>query len=81
MFLCFLLIKNNEKWSGIDAESLEAFQNQAVSWSQINVSFELEEHSFNEVLNSLNGFDKQHYKQKIIVHISYRVSFRNKNKT
>ena len=52
-----------------------------IKLSQINVSFELEEHSFTEVLNSLNGFDKQHYKQKIIVHISYRVSFRNTNKT
>lgn len=52
-----------------------------IKLSQINVSFELEEHSFTEVLNSLNGFDKQHYKQKIIVHISCRVSFRNKNKT
>ena len=62
-------------------KSSETFQNQAVSWSQINVSFELEEHSFTEVLNSLNGFGKLHYKQKIIVHISYRVSFRNKNKT
>ena len=57
---------------------MEAFQNQAASWSQINVPFELKEHNFSEVLNRLN---KQNDKEKIIVHASCRVSFRNKIKT
>ena len=67
-----------EKRSGIGGKGLQAFRNQASSWSQINIPFELKEHNFTEVLNRLN---KQNDKEKIIVHISCRVSFRNKIKT
>ena len=42
-FACFRFLKNSEKCSGIDGEGLEAFQNQAASWSQINIPYELKE--------------------------------------
>ena len=46
---------------------METFQNQAASWFQINISFELKEHSFTEVLNRLN---KHNDKEKFIVYTS-----------
>ena len=42
--MCFRFLKNSEKYSGIGWEGLEAFRNQAASWSQINIPFELKEH-------------------------------------
>ena len=77
-FICFRFLKNSEKCSEIGGEGLEAFRNQAASWSQINIQFELKEHNFTEVLNRLN---KQNDKEKVIVHTSCRVGFRNKVKT
>ena len=46
---------------------METFQNQAASWFQINISFELKEHNFTEVLNRLN---KHNDKEKFIVYTS-----------
>ena len=57
------------------AEGLEVFRNQVTSWFQINIPFELKEHNFTKVPNKLN---KQNDKEKIIVHTSCHVSFRNK---
>ena len=53
-FICFRFLKNSKKCAGIGGEGLEAFRNQAASWSQINISSELKEHNFTEVLSRLN---------------------------
>ena len=45
-FMCFRFLKNSEKCSGINGGGLEAFRNQAASWSQINIPFELKEYNF-----------------------------------
>ena len=65
------------EWRKIGGEDLETFRNQAASWSQINIPFELKEHNFTEVLIRLN---KQNDKEKIIVHTLCGVSFRSKIK-
>ena len=57
---------------------METFQNQAASWFQINISFELKEHNFTEVLNRLN---KHNDKEKFIVYTWCHVSFTNTTKT
>ena len=77
-FVCFRFSMNSKKCSGIGREGLEAFRNQATSWSQINIPPELKEHNSTEVLNRLN---KQNDKENIIVHTLCRVSLRNKIKT
>ena len=76
-FIRFRFLKNSEKCSGIGGEGLEAIRNQAPK-SQVNIPFELKEHNFTEVLNRLN---KQNDTEKIIVHTSCRVSFRNNIRT
>ena len=53
MLYIFHFLKNSEKCCGIGGEGLQAFQNQAASWSQIIIPFELKERSFTEVLNRL----------------------------
>ena len=67
-----------KKCSVIGGKFLEAFQNHVAPCSQTNIPFEPKEHSFTEVLNRLK---KQNDKEKIILHTSYRVRFRNKIKT
>ena len=54
-FICFRFLKNSKKCSGIGGEGLDAFRNQAASWSQINIPFELKEHSFTEMLKDLTN--------------------------
>ena len=53
MFYIFHFLKNSEKCCGIGGEGLETFQNQAASWSQKIIPFELKERNFTEVLNGL----------------------------
>ena len=76
-FLCFCHLKNSEKCSGIGGEGLEAFHNQAASWAQINIPFELKEHNFNEFSKCPN---KQNDKEQTIVYALCQISFRNKIK-
>ena len=76
-FICFQFLKKNDKCSGIGKEGFETFQEQATSWSQIKVPFELKEHNFTEVLLRLEKHDG---KEKIVVHQSCRTNFRNKIK-
>ena len=49
----------------IGGECLEAFRNQAASWFQMNIPFELKEHNFTEVLNRIN----KNYREKNILFI------------
>ena len=68
------LLRNSKKYSGIGVKGFEASQNQAALWFQINIPFELKEHSFAEVLYKLH---KENDKEKLIV----LTSCRNKIKT
>ena len=74
MFYMLSLLRNSKKCSGIGVEGFEASQNQAALWFQINIPFELKEHSFTEVLYKLH---KENDKEKLIV----LTSCRNKIKT
>ena len=77
-FICFRFLKNSKKCSGIGRKGLEAFRNQAASWSQINIPFELKEQNFTE---KLTKFNKQNYKERIIAHTSVVLALETKKNT
>ena len=74
--ICSEDLKQFDKTSLILKDGLEAFTNQALIWSKINIPIEVKENRYTEVLAKIN----ENSNKELIVHATCRTTFRTKLK-